>query len=264
MDNDRIDIYVNKWRTSLLIPLALLFVFGGWEMIHHPYGSRYPAGSVIFWGYIAVAFFSLSIIPVIAEILSNRPKLRIYEDRVEFYSFMRRKYQVVPFIDIGALELWQYKFGNHRILAKGPKTILAYRSHGFPYGLLTSSDVSNIDEVYEILNERYTAYSEKPVFNVTLDVDSLPEYIEDLGIGRDKYRFDEYPMPNVISIVRKPASIQVTLYNENSRIDKQSCFRIEENACRVALEHLIKQKILEDNPDLHIKNDPCCLLAPRY
>lgn len=229
-----------------------LFIAAGWFMITHPYSGswRYPPEFSIAAGYVGIIFFGLGVLVCLIMIINcliHRPIARIYDNRIECLVPILQKYKTILYLDVESFSIFDFEISIMGHRGRIPRQLVADKvKRGFPYSTYIQERlVPNIDELCYLLNQKLAAYKDRPMFTQTLNVESLPGFIEKLGIAHYKYSFEEIARPDIVTIVKKKTCVQITYYNRYSEVTKCSRYRNEHNACRAFLEHLIRQQILE-------------------
>lgn len=238
MEENCIDIY-SKPRFSLkLVGCIILFLgIGMWMIISQPTPNfRMPEVLQRPYGVLTVIIALLGLIAMLSPYIlkwTNTPIIKIYDDCVEYYVPLKRKYVPLLFIDI---EKFTY--------SETPTP--HFTPHFFNQERNSPSLVGETSieptEVCELLNEKLKEYWNQPILSEPLNRHNIGEYLKKLGIDSSTYGFERLRQPGYVYIEKEVNYFVLRTINERGRATSKGSFYTEHAACHALVQYLLRQQ----------------------
>lgn len=167
-----IRLYSNKKKTVLLLLVSLLFVAGGIFFVMHPESFHRQPGITRMIGILCILFFSLAAMVFVQHLLSNRLLLQItdqglligdkYKTFIEWQNITGFKEIAIYSTPIIVILIKN----SNAVIDEEPKMIKKKMmqfnmNYGSPYNISCGNmDISH-KELFRLLNENLTKYSNK-------------------------------------------------------------------------------------------------------
>lgn len=249
MDKICMNVYPKRSFIPFILIVSALFIWGGWLMTQHPYGSRRltPELAIII-GYITIIFGSLCILSGLGYLvlsLLHIPLARIFDDHLEYLIPLKMKYKVIPYIDIqyfavpakGKSSLWSKYTSNRQLY------VIDINNQAVPTTLI-DNNINSIDNVCDTMNEKLNTYWQQPILNQKLDIESVGKYMEESDIDKTLFGFDETPRPDRTVLIKKSSGFQIIHFDRYATQTGKKNYNDENDACRIFLQNVIRQHVL--------------------
>lgn len=149
-----IRVYASLKKTIYIILFSILFIAGGWFIMHFTDSPRHPEFLSKIIGIASIVFGGLGICACLMQLMrrwSNKPICVIYSDRIEQFAIQKKhRREIIYFHTINQFIIW--KIADNKFI-RGVRQDGSYADT-----VLSTSTVENLDHIIGILNRRLENY----------------------------------------------------------------------------------------------------------